>query len=495
MGISFPVLPEAESPTRFTLLGAWLRWCDKFHYCMNDAAKSETALPTRLLYVGDPDPNILRLYCPKENQRLKYVALSHCWGEHPPTKDSPRFCTTDDNIETRLKRFGFSELPKTFQDAVRNDWGREAKRMEDVFASAYCTIAATSAANSEAGFLKRSVSTECVLVQDASGGRFYICADTDDSNNHVDIDDFNDHVEKAPLNTRAWVMQERILSRRTIYFSDKQMYWECSKGIYCETLTKLNSSLRKTYFTLDSNFPDRLLKSGDRRTTEFLRFFSEEYSKRDLTKETDRCFAASGLEARIAGAMWCQSRYDIFGMYLHRNLLWQRSAGEKTPRIGYEPGLVPSWSWMAYGGSIRFMEIPFGDVDWAQNLRFIEEEEGKKNHVLLTDVGVFWNCSLEQRDASYAVLDSSKVERGQIWYDIEVSIDPHTERCIVVGRNSPGGEHGSSNKYYILVVRRTSVDDEYTRVGVGWVDSDYVFRSPIHYAVSTLHRYCVIKIR
>jgi hypothetical protein len=192
---------------------------------------------------------------------MEYIALSHCWGEHPPTKDSPQFCTTDNNIELRLKGFSFSELPKTFQEAVRvtrklniqylwidslciiqwnqKDWEHEAKLMEGVFASAYCTIAATSADNSGAGFLQRNVSNECVLVHDASGRRFYICADTNDSNNHVDIDDFDDHVEKALLNTRAWVMQERVLSRRTIHFSDKQIYWECGEGVYCETLTRL----------------------------------------------------------------------------------------------------------------------------------------------------------------------------------------------------------------------------------------------------------------
>ena len=75
--------------------------------------------------------------------------------------------------------------------------------MEGVFASAYCTIAATSAVNSEAGFLKRNVSNKCVLVQDASGRRFYICADMDNSNSHIDIDDFDNYIEKAPLNTRA----------------------------------------------------------------------------------------------------------------------------------------------------------------------------------------------------------------------------------------------------------------------------------------------------
>ncbi|KAF2178434.1 HET-domain-containing protein [Zopfia rhizophila CBS 207.26] len=369
---------------------------------------------------------------------MEYVALSHCWGKHPPTEDSPQFCTTDDNIQLRLKGFSFSKLPKTFQEAVRvtreldiqylwidslciiqwnqEDWEHEAKLMEGVFASAYCTIAATSADDSEAGFLQRNVSNECVLVQDASGRR----------------------------------------------------------------------SFRKTYFMLDPNFPDRLLKSGEQRTMEFIHFLFENYSERDLTKETDRCVAISGLEASIARARGCRSRYGIFREYLHRNLLWQRPDGKKTQRIGYEPGSVPSWSWMAYGGGIQFMDILFGDVDWNNELRFNKKPKMEGRHALVTDIGAFRNCSLEQRDTSYAILDldSNKAERGWIQYDIETSEDLHAERCVVVGRKYHWVERGLSNtKYYILVVRPTSVDAEYRRVGVGWIQSDYVVRERLNVRV------------
>ena len=195
----------------------------------------------------------MRLDCATQIDGGKYIALSHCWGELP-IEDKKQFCTTQDNIVQRLRGFSISDLPKTFQDAVKvtrelrvpylwidslciiqyedneEDWKRESKRMEKVFSLAYCTIAATSAVDSKAGFLKRNVSTECVFVQNASGGRFYICAG---------MDDFNNDVEKAQLNTRAWVMQERVLSRRTIHFSNNQIYWECGEGVYCENLTRL----------------------------------------------------------------------------------------------------------------------------------------------------------------------------------------------------------------------------------------------------------------
>jgi hypothetical protein len=103
--------------------------------------------------------------------------------------------------------------------------------MESVFSAAYCILAATSATGFTAGFLERAVTTESVYVHNAAGEQFYVS---------TDIDDFDKDVGDAKLNKRAWVMQESVLARRTIYFSAKQTYFECGEGVYCENLTKLN---------------------------------------------------------------------------------------------------------------------------------------------------------------------------------------------------------------------------------------------------------------
>jgi hypothetical protein len=52
------------------------------------------------------------------------------------------------------------------------------------------------------------------------------------------IDDFYGDVEQGELNKRGWVFQERALARRTIYFTEKQTYWECGQGVRCETLAR-----------------------------------------------------------------------------------------------------------------------------------------------------------------------------------------------------------------------------------------------------------------
>ncbi len=110
------------------------------------------------------------------------------------------------------------------------DWETEAGRMESVFSSAYCTLAATSSNSSEDGFLHRRKPRNYAGLQTTGGGRVYFAEN---------IDNFHTDVEQATLNTRGWVLQERALSRRTIHFASNQIYWECGKGVHCETLAKL----------------------------------------------------------------------------------------------------------------------------------------------------------------------------------------------------------------------------------------------------------------
>jgi hypothetical protein len=102
--------------------------------------------------------------------------------------------------------------------------------MEDVFSSAYCVIAASSATDQHDGFLNTREAVKVLSWRQ----------DNTDVWISEFIDDFKSHVLDGPLNRRGWVFQERALARRTIFFSDKQMYWECGEGVRCESLTRMS---------------------------------------------------------------------------------------------------------------------------------------------------------------------------------------------------------------------------------------------------------------
>jgi hypothetical protein len=240
---------------------------------------------------------------------------------------------------------------------------------------------------------------------------------------------------------------------------------------------------------LDPNFPERLLKAGNERTIEFIQFLFTEYSKRDLTEKTDRCAAISGLESGIAQAKKCETRFGIFQSFLHRSLLWQRSEERDTDRIDYRAQIVPSWSWMAYNGSIEFMDIPFRTVEWVRGLRFNKRNEQSGfdkewKSALVTNISSFRRCSFKRKGTGCAILDLDRADgadgakRGWIEYDMETHERLDAERCVIVGRDSRESNAGKRN-YYILVVRPTGMENEYTRVGVGCILSDYVARQGV----------------
>ena len=245
--IGFPQLHGARSESHFKILRQWLKNCNDNHQRFKCQPSGTTFLPTRLIDVGRDGSGTIRLYETQATDSLKYLALSHPWGKKPPY-----FCTFRKDVENYKKEIYIAKLTETFKDAVKTtrklgiqylwidsiciiqgddgDFEQEAERMENVFSSAYCVLAASSAEGQSDGFLNKTESREFVTFKREGQPPFYVCRF---------IDDFNQHVLEGPLNKRGWVMQERVLAHRTIYFTNKQTYWECGEGVRCETLTKM----------------------------------------------------------------------------------------------------------------------------------------------------------------------------------------------------------------------------------------------------------------
>ena len=40
---------------------------------------------------------------------------------------------------------------------------------------------------------------------------------------------FDEELCESKWTTRGWILQERLLSRRIVYFGKRQLYWECQK--------------------------------------------------------------------------------------------------------------------------------------------------------------------------------------------------------------------------------------------------------------------------
>ncbi|KAK1988375.1 hypothetical protein LZ30DRAFT_644416 [Colletotrichum cereale] len=475
MGI--PLLPAAGSPAHIAVLLTWMRVCDGTHDC--SPISDTTFLPTRVIEVRSEGFESCRLICADRGQTNpgKYLALSHRWGAPDQHK---KFCTLKENLESFKEEIKMAELPQTFQDAIRvtrslgirylwidslciiqddpQDWKMESRLMEQVYSSAYATLAASCASGTTDGFLKSRPWRHCVTLE-SDRGTYYVC----DS-----IDDFGRDVEQGELNKRAWILQERALSRRTIYFSEKQTYWECGRGVRCETMTKMRN--RKASFLGDSDFPHSIDTYVRGMKIELYQDLYQKYSGLALSSIGDRPVAIRGLETRLIRTFKTVGAHGVFDAFFHRCLLWQR-ASRYLSRIDLESlrGVyVPSWSWMAYDGEIKYMNVPFNKYSWE-----VEIVSPFKN----------WSSqSMKERGEGEAVCEI----KAPVWdfrdsEGLQMELDT-TDRmlsnlkCVIVaiGKDLQGNPRQS---HYIIVVQSVAIDglcEVYERAGVAEVRGEQI---------------------
>jgi len=448
-------------------------------------------MPTRVIDVGEDDKTV-RLVLTDE-MRERYVALSHCWGELTEEEKAKR-CTTRENEERRAQWLPVTELPQTFQDAIivtrklgqqylwidslciiqgkGGDWDTESKKMEAVFKNAYCTIAATSAEDSNKGFLNRppleEKDSQYVKVPNSSHGKVYVC---------TSIDDFDGDVVEGVLNKRAWVLQERALSRRTIHFTKRQTYWECGGGVRCETLTYMKNA--KLSFRSDPRFPLSMRDRSLQAQNELLQSLFADYSNLGITEETDRPVAIDSLVMALANALDTNVRYGIFQRFLHRSLLWQRPQNIPLKQIAYAAGKAPpSWSWMAYHGQIQYLQnTTFGGVGWDSSVRLVEAKASDEtispendSYVLKARVRRLQDCKIKPEGIIH---DKEDNEVGHLYFDTQLeNVPPEEVRCAIIGRET-GAEDGK-RKYHVLFVTGRGKFGRFERVGMGSIQQRFI---------------------
>ncbi len=104
--------------------------------------------------------------------------------------------------------------------------------MGEVYRNATCNIAATGFSDGRNGlFATRDTRLLSRLKVSLDWNGISPDGKTELRGNYYSLDDglWTDLVSNPPLNRRAWVTQERILSRSNIHFGAKQLLWECDR--------------------------------------------------------------------------------------------------------------------------------------------------------------------------------------------------------------------------------------------------------------------------
>ncbi|KAG8531144.1 uncharacterized protein KY384_004502 [Bacidia gigantensis] len=362
------------SDTSMQMLKGWLNECVIEHHACN--ASTEPEKPTRLLDLGGVGvTGSIRLVPGVEASSQCYATLSYCWGSEKA------LLLTKSNIHAFEHNIEFDLLPKTFQDAVficrklditylwidalciiqgaDGDWNDEASRMGSVYAGSIITLAAEQAESSRDGLLHHRSplrQQDCRILHSAT---------------HTIIASANSFCYepgcgpgKCRLDTRGWVLQERLLSPRTAYFGPNGIHWECRWGALCENqpffLEKPGifddrhqesqiKGAHEAFYTLQDlrSRPDDLLRFQTSWT-----YLLEVYSLTDLTFASDRLVAIAGITSVFQSRLTLQASFGLWLPFFTTELLWTtdqatwKDSRHSRRKIDY----APTWSWVSVSG-------------------------------------------------------------------------------------------------------------------------------------------------
>ena len=309
------------------------------------------------------------LYINENLARGKYIALSHCWG------GKKSLYTSKKTLNMHTRGIPFSRFPKTFQDAIlicrelgvdylwidslciiqdsEEDWALQAARMTDVYSNSWITIAADAAINGNEGFIndeRRKIKVKRFKCPGPGTQDSEVCIRKKGSGLR---DSFNHHCwtgpTRSPLSLRGWVLQESVLAPRILHFTAEELTWECNTQSQCEC------QVQPHHFSSELPIKAYINQLPFRKKWSLL---VDEFSERDLSFQTDRLPAISGL------AMWMQKSTNasywagLWSDEFPEALLWwvlDRKKDVKASRCISKrilPYQAPTWSWASVTGRV-----------------------------------------------------------------------------------------------------------------------------------------------
>ncbi|KAH7370141.1 heterokaryon incompatibility protein-domain-containing protein [Rhexocercosporidium sp. MPI-PUGE-AT-0058] len=377
-----PISDNAKCSETIDLMKSWFSDCVHNHpECSWSPENSDMdpVLPSRVIDVGDScTPDFLPRLLTPGSQRGKWATLSHRWGQADILK------SIKSNVEELEAGMDVSKLPQTFRDAIfltrhlglqylwvdslciiqdsPEDWLKEAASMPNIYRNSCITIAAAATENSTGGiFVDRSwlpTSRPCHLPVQITSAESHGMVYFD-----VPFDANLDGKEINCLRTRAWCIQESLLSHRLLTFDTLQMSYTCVRHDLVESRDTPHILAREDRNTFLEQFQAgaAALTPGDGATLRrmIITWYDilYDYTRRDLTFSNDKLVAISGI-ASVVGT--CIQDEYFGGLWRHdmpRALLWSPFEEETLPNAPHESRLppiyrAPSWSWASMDSPI-----------------------------------------------------------------------------------------------------------------------------------------------
>lgn len=349
---------------------------DSSQPCSEPEILEREDLPTRLLEISEPTTRQIRLIelasLPSEDldriARDGFVTLSYCWGGDQPVK------LVKDTAQTLKNGVATNSLPQTLQDAINytsilgmkyiwidalcitqdDDYekGLEIARLPSYYNRNTATICAASAQGCTTGFLG-----EC--RPEFRAGPFEIAMQTPEGMGSVLI--YDTLPPDQPTTSRAWTLQESLLSRRLLIFSSDRLVWCCRDansgcGGPDATMTPRNMGMPQSLvseiypLSVPESHPAR--KQWDK--------VVQNYTRRKLTNATDKLLAVAAAASTLhtmSRIREAQNSIYLAGLLIITDNV--EFTSEALSWLTVHPTArripvytAPSWSWACMDGEI-----------------------------------------------------------------------------------------------------------------------------------------------
>ncbi|PQE10982.1 heterokaryon incompatibility protein [Rutstroemia sp. NJR-2017a BVV2] len=396
-----------SSSDKVFTLKSWLHDCETNHKNCKTPVRQ---LPKRLIDIGSLGVRPPRLVMSEDlhHQDIKYATLSYCWGNQ-------NLCTYGENESSYKEGIPFQLIPRTLQDAMTltynlniqylwidalciiqdNDaeWKAEIPRMQDIYSGSSITIAATDAIDCSVGCFfpepRELDKSEVFLTISNTGCDVGTIV-------RVQKGDIRTSAGYSALNTRGWVLQELVLSHRTVHCMRAGLYWECRSECRSEAGLVFDRAANH-----QSSVP---VLSGNMRHATFKTWWKwiESYSRRHFSFWNDRLPALIGIVQYYQQAT---EDVPILGLWegsFCQDLLWMRvtKLAEEVEPTPIEQIEFPSWTWLscAYEIAYDFWKPSRGNDELNQDVH---------DHVNLVEWNVVWTSEplISRIESSRLVLE------------------------------------------------------------------------------------------
>ncbi|KAF7861851.1 hypothetical protein EAF04_007733 [Stromatinia cepivora] len=269
----------------------------------------------------------------------------------------------------------------------QDDWYEQASLMSEVYKYSQCTITATAADDNTVGcFFGRDsdicLPTRVEIAQNQThfpGTTKHSILELNPQSEEYEsrelrgLYDIHERetwvhgITGAPVNKRAWIVQERLLSPRVLHFANKQLFWECTELRASESYPfgmphyEIGSFFRaadpfryQNQYPIDDTFETETQSQKCSRLESALQLWHyaiQAYTSGNLTKASDKLVAISAIAREIKPLV--RSRYlaGLWEVNLVARLAWN-NFGRTSRSTVYR---APSWSWASIDGEILYL--------------------------------------------------------------------------------------------------------------------------------------------